>query len=158
MARLGLGEPNAARPTGSSRCTCGSSENEVIPKKCTSRPRIGRHPVELASPDSVQCSDGLGFRESFHGWTTTLSLLGHSAAAPSTWRNNGWTGSDRLARFASYLSDVAGRNRSSDFVQQALMRHADIGTTMNVYGDSVAESQRKANSKVVSLLLSKKTV
>ena len=43
-------------------------------------------------------------------------------------------------------------------VQQALMRHADIGTTMNVYGDSVAESQRKANSKVVSLLLSKKTV
>lgn len=41
-------------------------------------------------------------------------------------------------------------------VQQALMRHADIGTTMNIYGDSVAESQRKANSKVVSLLLSKK--
>jgi len=43
-------------------------------------------------------------------------------------------------------------------VQQALMRHADIGTTMNIYGDSVAESQRKANSKVVSLLLRKKTV
>jgi integrase len=43
-------------------------------------------------------------------------------------------------------------------VQHALMRHADIGTTMNVYGDSVVESQRKANSKVVSLLLSKKTV
>jgi integrase len=43
-------------------------------------------------------------------------------------------------------------------VQQALMRHADIGTPMNVYGDSVVESQRKANSKVVSLLLSKTTV
>ena len=38
------------------------------------------------------------------------------------------------------------------------MRHADIDTTMNVYGNSVVESQRKANSKVASLLLSKKTV
>ena len=32
------------------------------------------------------------------------------------------------------------------------MRHADIATTMNVYGDSVPK-QRKASSKVVQLLL-----
>jgi 7-cyano-7-deazaguanine synthase in queuosine biosynthesis len=42
--------------------------------------------------------------------------------------------------------------------EQCFKPYALIGTTMNVYGDSVAESQRKANSKVVSLLLSKKTV
>jgi integrase len=42
-------------------------------------------------------------------------------------------------------------------VQQALMRHADIGTTMNIYGDAVPENQRKANSKVVKLLLPRKT-
>jgi integrase len=88
-------------------------------------------------------------------------MLGNSAAASPTWRNKGWTGSNRVARFASHLAtyrtllDETGAPIS---VQQALMRHADIGTTMNVYGDSVAESQRKANSKVVSLLLSKKTV
>ena len=65
VARLGLGEPNAARPTGSSRFTRGSSQNEVFEKESASRSRIGRHPVELASPDSVQRSEGLGVRESF---------------------------------------------------------------------------------------------
>jgi integrase len=59
--------------------------------------------------------------------------------------------------FSSGISDLEEYGAPIS-VQQALMRHADIGTTMNVYGDSVAESQRKANSKVVSLLLSKKTV
>jgi integrase len=34
-------------------------------------------------------------------------------------------------------------------VQQKLMRHAQIATTMNVYGDTMMESKRTANSKVV---------
>jgi len=34
-------------------------------------------------------------------------------------------------------------------VQQELMRHASIQTTMNVYGAAMAESKREANSKVV---------
>jgi integrase len=38
-------------------------------------------------------------------------------------------------------------------VQQKLMRHADIRTTMNVYGDALMESKRKANSKVVRMVL-----
>jgi integrase len=35
-------------------------------------------------------------------------------------------------------------------VQQKLMRHGDIRTTMNVYGDALEDSLRVANSKVVS--------
>jgi integrase len=35
-------------------------------------------------------------------------------------------------------------------VQQKLMRHGDIRTTMNVYGDALEDSLRTANSKVVS--------
>jgi len=38
-------------------------------------------------------------------------------------------------------------------VQQRLMRHADIRTTMNVYGDAATEDMAKAHSKVVRLAL-----
>lgn len=37
-------------------------------------------------------------------------------------------------------------------VQQKLMRHADIATTMNRYGNAQMEAKRKANSKVVEML------
>lgn len=38
-------------------------------------------------------------------------------------------------------------------VQQKLMRHAQVSTTMDVYGNALMESKRVANSKVVGLLL-----
>jgi len=38
-------------------------------------------------------------------------------------------------------------------VQQKLMRHADIRTTMNVYGNALMDSKRQANSKVVQMVL-----
>jgi len=41
-------------------------------------------------------------------------------------------------------------------VQQELMRHASIQTTMNVYGQAMSSSKRKANSKVVTMVLGAK--
>ena len=38
-------------------------------------------------------------------------------------------------------------------VQQELMRHASIQTTMNVYGQAMASSKREANGKVVEMVL-----
>jgi integrase len=38
-------------------------------------------------------------------------------------------------------------------VQQKLMRHSDIRTTMNIYGDAATEDMRKAHSKIVRLAL-----
>jgi integrase len=38
-------------------------------------------------------------------------------------------------------------------VQQQLMRHASIQTTMNVYGQAMPDSKRQANSKVVEMVL-----
>jgi integrase len=38
-------------------------------------------------------------------------------------------------------------------VQQELMRHASIQTTMNVYGQAMTSSKRQANSKVVEMVL-----
>jgi len=38
-------------------------------------------------------------------------------------------------------------------VQQRLMRHSDIRTTMNVYGDAVTEDMQEAHGKIVRLAL-----
>jgi hypothetical protein len=38
-------------------------------------------------------------------------------------------------------------------VQQELMRHAPIQTTMNIYGQAMSSSKREANGKVVEMVL-----
>ena len=38
-------------------------------------------------------------------------------------------------------------------VQQKLMRHAQVATTMNVYGNALMHSKRDANSKIVAMVL-----
>lgn len=40
-------------------------------------------------------------------------------------------------------------------VQQKLMRHSDIRTTLNIYGDVVTEEMAQAHSKVVRLAIPK---
>jgi integrase len=51
--------------------------------------------------------------------------------------------------YRSWLDSVG----TSMGVQQKLMRHAQIATTMNVYGNAMMESKREANSKVVQMVL-----
>ena len=43
-------------------------------------------------------------------------------------------------------------------VQQKLMRHSDIRTTMNVYGDVVTDEMERAHSKVVALALDRRAI
>jgi len=43
-------------------------------------------------------------------------------------------------------------------VQQKLMRHADIRTTTNIYGDVVTDEMSQAHAKVVQMVLPKKPV
>ena len=38
-------------------------------------------------------------------------------------------------------------------VQQKLMRHSNVATTMNIYGNSTLKAKQKANSKVVQMLI-----
>jgi integrase len=38
-------------------------------------------------------------------------------------------------------------------VQQELLRHSDIRTTMNIYTQAVPDAMREANSKVVEMVL-----
>jgi integrase len=43
-------------------------------------------------------------------------------------------------------------------VQQELLRHSDIRTTMNIYTQAVPEAMREANSRVVEMVLPKREV
>jgi len=46
------------------------------------------------------------------------------------------------------------RQRGIDLkVQQELLRHADIRSTMNVYTQAVSEEKRSAHSRVVRMVL-----
>jgi integrase len=57
--------------------------------------------------------------------------------------------------YRSWLDDTGAPTT----VQQELMRHASIQTTMNIYGKAMTDSKRQAHSKVVQLILkSSKTV
>jgi integrase len=48
---------------------------------------------------------------------------------------------------------MVGRRWTPIAVQQKLMRHSDIRTTMNLYGDVVTDEMSQAHSKVVGLAL-----
>ncbi len=52
--------------------------------------------------------------------------------------------------YRSWLDAVG----TSIAVQQKLMRHSDIRTTMNVYGDVVTDEMARAHTKVVGLAMS----
>jgi integrase len=51
------------------------------------------------------------------------------------------------------LLDETGANAG---MQKGLMRHANISTTMNVYGRAAMKAKQEANSKVVQMVLPKK--
>ncbi len=55
--------------------------------------------------------------------------------------------------FRNTFMTLLDETRAPMKVQQELMRHADIRTTMNVYGKAMDESKRKAHGKVVRLVL-----
>jgi integrase len=51
--------------------------------------------------------------------------------------------------YSSWLDETGAPMK----VQQELMRHASIQTTMNVYGQAMPESNRAANGKIVTMVL-----
>jgi len=62
----------------------------------------------------------------------------------------GWVGTHSMRHTYRSWLDAVGTQVA---VQQRLMRHADIRTTMNVYGDVVTDEMSRAHSKVVGLAL-----
>lgn len=53
------------------------------------------------------------------------------------------------------MLDDTGANTGT---QQGLMRHANVSTTMNIYGRASMKAKQEANSKVVQMILPKKAI
>jgi integrase len=60
---------------------------------------------------------------------------------------------DSLVTAVWRASDSKISSCASIAVPQKLMRHADIRTTMNIYGDVVTNQESEAHSKIVGLAL-----
>ncbi len=71
-----------------------------------------------------------------------LKLLQDGQATSLGWHN--------FRHTYRYLLDASGAPIG---VQQKLMRHAQVATTMDIYGNALMESKREANSKVVQMVL-----
>jgi len=74
----------------------------------------------------------------------------HEAAAVTARFTSYSTEKDRRLWVYRTLIDNVGTTLG---VQQRLMRHADIKTTMNTYGSAFEQSKRRANSRVAALVL-----
>lgn len=77
-------------------------------------------------------------------WRTFLSAAGRAGI--------GKIGTHSMRHTYRSWLDAAGTPIA---VQQKLMRHADIRTTLNVYGDVVTDEMEQAHSKVVHMALAK---
>ena len=64
-----------------------------------------------------------------------------------------WYRAHRLAQFPDTFRTLLDETGAPMKVQQELMRHADIRTTMNVYGKAMDASKREAHGKVVRMVL-----
>jgi integrase len=78
---------------------------------------------------------------------------GRLAIHKERWANAGKFGSIGWHTFRHTYRSWLDETGAPMKVQQELMRHASIQTTMNVYGQAMASSKREANSKVVEMVL-----
>jgi|SRR6516165_3917397 integrase len=110
----------------------------------------------MAAQDALPESRGLGVCEPVQGRQDTMGSLEHRATpyhsrSPALWfRTHHWHSFRHTFRT---LLDETGAPMK---VQQELMRHADIRTTMNVYGKAMDASKREAHGKVVRMVLAPK--
>jgi integrase len=65
---------------------------------------------------------------------------------------------DRLAHTQAYLLDSLRANGTDIKVQQELLRHSNVQTTLQVYTQAVTEQKRAANAMVVDQLLADDSV
>jgi integrase len=122
-------------------------------------PVIGRHyhtapvqhdyigPAGSCLVECPSCRAGIGV------WCRQDSLTPNGKRLPlheEPWEAAGKYGERGVAHLPPHLPFLAGDDTGAPVgVQQKLMRHAQVSTTMNVYGNALMDAKREANSKVV---------
>ena len=87
-----------------------------------------------------------------HHWWLLLRGRDPAASVEACWRED-WPSRYRLAHLQAYVQVTIGRNRAPIGVQQKLMRHSNVATTMNIYGNASLRAKREANSNVVQMVM-----
>ena len=140
----------------------GRCEDGIFKGRCSARCSSGRGAVKLARCFILPARHRLGFCQSGNGKAVPPGELAEKAAPAGC--EAGRVGRGHwVAHIPTYLSLVARRNGLDQTgapmkVQQELMRHALIQTTMNVYGRPMTETKRRANSQVVGLVFGPNSV
>ena len=95
----------------------------------------------MAAEDALQGSRALGFASPWEPWSVERRHIIPAAIRCGIGRI-GWHS------FRHTLRTLLDETGAPMKVQQELMRHADIRTTMNVYGKAMDASKREAHGKV----------
>jgi integrase len=86
-----------------------------------------------------------------------LALDDHAALHPAGGQKTGhWQ--HQLAHIPPYLLDILACQWRRPKVVRELLRHSSIKITMDVYTQAVTDAKRKAQSKVVEMIVPKKAV
>lgn len=95
--------------------------------------------------DYVFASNAMLGRKPLHSWSAQNQVLSPAGVRAGI-GGIGWH--DLRHSYRSWLDDTG----APVGVQKDLMRHANIGTTMNIYGRALPKGQREANTNVVLML------
>lgn len=103
-----------------------------------------------APTDWVFASPDEGGRQPYHPYHMQQNHIVPAAVKAGLGEDVGWN------TFRHSYATLLAHLRASAKVQQELMRHADIKTTLNIYTHLVPEDVRKANKKLVRFVMRKK--
>jgi hypothetical protein len=134
----------------------GRCEDGILEGRCSARCSSGRSVVELARCFILPARYRLGFCQCGNGKAVPPGELAKKAVPAGCEAGRAGRG-HWAAHIPTYLSLLIQRNGLDETgapmkVQQELMRHVSIQTTMNVYGRAMTETKRRANSQVVGLV------
>ena len=111
----------------------------------------------LAAKNAVFWRRRLGLCESFATGTITDFLPLGLEVVPIG-RRQGWDWRAGHAFASSQLPFMVGRGWNCCRCSAKAMRHSDIRTTMNIYGDVVTDEMERAHSRVVALALDRREI
>ena len=125
------------------------SEDSILGKTDASRFRSGGSTSALETAERFRPKHRLGICQPVQGGRVSLSTLGRATAKNhARCEESGFGLGHWLAYVSSHVLDHAAAPEVDVKVQQELLRHADIHTTLNVYTQGVAEDLREAHSRV----------
>jgi integrase len=84
-----------------------------------------------------------------------LALDDHAALHPAASKTIGYR-QHQLAHVPTYYSTLLHANGKDPKVVQELLRHSSVKVTMDVYTQAVTATKRKAQSRVVEMIVPKK--